>query len=214
MKLFCNRISLILSFFFIFCICSARTINAEDTPISQKLFSQFQTLGSELTLDIQETENLLNRIKQAHDAGRQVQGELAEFRRLRSSIIVAYRALFAKLDEMEQELIDNGADSMFIERHRKMSEGLKEKLLWLSARLSREDIDDLATRGLGFTFKKEIPADKKAPIESALEKLKELQECEIHMTHIPTPGDEAGLRRMGVNLTSDPNFSTNNLFIS
>jgi len=34
------------------------------------------------------------------------------------------------------------------------------------------------------------------------------------MTHIPTPGDEAGMRRMGVNLTSDPNFSTNNLFIS
>lgn len=50
--------------------------------------------------------------------------------------------------------------------------------------------------------------------ELALEKLKELQECEIHMTHIPTPGDEAGLRRMGANLTSDPNFSTNNLFIS
>lgn len=50
--------------------------------------------------------------------------------------------------------------------------------------------------------------------ELALEKLMELRECEIHMTHIPTPGDEAGLRRMGVNLTSDPNFSTNNLFIS
>jgi len=50
--------------------------------------------------------------------------------------------------------------------------------------------------------------------ELALEKLKELRECEIHMTHIPTPGDEAGLRRMGVKLTSDPNFSTNNLFIS
>ncbi len=50
--------------------------------------------------------------------------------------------------------------------------------------------------------------------ELALEKLKDLQQCEIHMTHIPTPGDEAGLRRMGVNLTSDPNFSTTNLFIS
>ena len=50
--------------------------------------------------------------------------------------------------------------------------------------------------------------------ELALEKLKELQHCEIHMTHIPTPGDEAGLRRMGVNLTSDPDFSTKNLFIS
>jgi len=48
----------------------------------------------------------------------------------------------------------------------------------------------------------------------ALEKLKDLQNCEIHMTHIPTPGDEAGLRRLGVNLTSDPNFSTKDLFIA
>jgi uncharacterized protein (UPF0371 family) len=48
----------------------------------------------------------------------------------------------------------------------------------------------------------------------ALEKLKELRDCEVHMTHIPTPGDEAGLRRLGVRLTSDPSFSSKNLFIS
>jgi uncharacterized protein (UPF0371 family) len=48
----------------------------------------------------------------------------------------------------------------------------------------------------------------------ALEKIKELKGCEVHMTHIPTPGDDAGLRRLGVNVTSDPNFATNNLFIS
>ncbi|MBN2569958.1 MAG: DUF1846 family protein, partial [Deltaproteobacteria bacterium] len=47
----------------------------------------------------------------------------------------------------------------------------------------------------------------------AMEKLSELRNCEAHMTHIPTPGDEAGLRRLGVNLTSDPNFPTLNLFI-
>ncbi len=46
----------------------------------------------------------------------------------------------------------------------------------------------------------------------AMDKLKELQRCEVHMTHIPTPGDEAGLRKLGVNLTSEPNFSTKNLF--
>jgi len=40
-----------------------------------------------------------------------------------------------------------------------------------------------------------------------------LRGCEVHMTHIPTPGDEAGLRRLGVNLTTDPNFSTSNLFM-
>ena len=49
--------------------------------------------------------------------------------------------------------------------------------------------------------------------QMAIEKLKELRDCEVHMTHIPTPGDEAGLRRLGVNLTSDPDFSTKNLFI-
>jgi len=48
----------------------------------------------------------------------------------------------------------------------------------------------------------------------AIEKLKEMRGCEVHMTHIPTPGDEAGLRRLGVNLTSDPNFSSRNLFVS
>jgi uncharacterized protein (UPF0371 family) len=48
----------------------------------------------------------------------------------------------------------------------------------------------------------------------AIERLKDLRDCEVHMTHIPTPGDEAGLRRLGVNLTSDPNFSTKNLFIA
>ena len=48
----------------------------------------------------------------------------------------------------------------------------------------------------------------------AVEKLKELRNCEVHMTHIPTPGDEAGLRKLGVNLTSEPNFSTTNLFVN
>jgi uncharacterized protein (UPF0371 family) len=48
----------------------------------------------------------------------------------------------------------------------------------------------------------------------AMEALKDLRGCEVHMTHIPTPGDEAGLRRLGVNLTCDPAFTTNSLFVS
>ena len=48
----------------------------------------------------------------------------------------------------------------------------------------------------------------------AMEKLTALRDCEVHMTHMPTPGDEAGLRRLGVNLTSDPNFSTKDLFVN
>jgi len=48
----------------------------------------------------------------------------------------------------------------------------------------------------------------------ATEKRGALAGCEIHMTHIPTPGDEAGLRRLGVNLTTDPSFATRCLFVS
>jgi uncharacterized protein (UPF0371 family) len=47
----------------------------------------------------------------------------------------------------------------------------------------------------------------------ALEKLKQLKNCDVHMTHIPTPGDEAGLRKLGVHLTTDPAFSTKDLFL-
>ena len=46
----------------------------------------------------------------------------------------------------------------------------------------------------------------------AMEKLKDLKGCDVHITHMPPPGDEAGLRRLGVNLTSDPHFVTKSLF--
>ena len=46
----------------------------------------------------------------------------------------------------------------------------------------------------------------------SMEKLKDLQGCELHLTHMPTSGDEAGLRRLGVNLTSDAKFATKDLF--
>jgi len=47
----------------------------------------------------------------------------------------------------------------------------------------------------------------------ALEKLHDLRGLEMHMTHIPTPGDEAGLKRLGLNLTTDPNYATTHLFV-
>jgi len=47
-----------------------------------------------------------------------------------------------------------------------------------------------------------------------VEKLKQLRGCDVHITHVPTPGDEIGLRRLGVHLTSDPSFATKNLFVS
>jgi uncharacterized protein (UPF0371 family) len=49
--------------------------------------------------------------------------------------------------------------------------------------------------------------------EFAMEKLKDLAGCEVHLTHIPTPGDETGLRRLKVNLTTDANFFSQDLFI-
>ena len=48
--------------------------------------------------------------------------------------------------------------------------------------------------------------------ERAMSRLKALAGSEVHMTHIPRPGDEAGLRRLGINLTTEPNFSSKNLF--
>ncbi|HXK61579.1 MAG TPA: DUF1846 family protein, partial [Acidobacteriota bacterium] len=59
-----------------------------------------------------------------------------------------------------------------------------------------------------------ISATQNPAAQLAIEKLGELRGCEMHLTHMPTPGDEAGLRRLGVNLTSDPNFSTKSLFIT
>jgi uncharacterized protein (UPF0371 family) len=80
---------------------------------------------------------------------------------------------------------------------------LKEKTL--KARTVSLDLDEtLIALSIG--------AATNPTAQLTMEKLEELQGCEVHMTHIPTPGDEAGLRRLGVNLTSEPNFSTKSLF--
>jgi uncharacterized protein (UPF0371 family) len=36
----------------------------------------------------------------------------------------------------------------------------------------------------------------------------------VHLTHIPTAGDAAGLRKLGVNVTSDPEFASKYLYVS
>ncbi len=59
-----------------------------------------------------------------------------------------------------------------------------------------------------------ISAISNPAAQMAVEHLKILKGCEVHITHIPTTGDEAGLRKLGVNLTSDPDFSSKSLFIS
>jgi uncharacterized protein (UPF0371 family) len=57
-----------------------------------------------------------------------------------------------------------------------------------------------------------ISAATNPSAEAAMAKLKELNGCEAHMTHIPTSGDDKGLKRLGINITSDTDFSTVSLF--
>ncbi len=58
-----------------------------------------------------------------------------------------------------------------------------------------------------------ISATTNPTAQLAMERLKELAGCDVHATHMPTPGDEAGLRKLGVNLTSAPNFSSKSLYV-
>jgi uncharacterized protein (UPF0371 family) len=39
-----------------------------------------------------------------------------------------------------------------------------------------------------------------------------LRGCEVHMTHIPSSGDSSGLRKLVLNVTSDPRFPTSSLY--
>ncbi|MBN1273730.1 MAG: DUF1846 domain-containing protein [Candidatus Aminicenantes bacterium] len=58
-----------------------------------------------------------------------------------------------------------------------------------------------------------ISATTNPAAQQALSQLAELRGCEVHMTHMPTPGDEAGLKMLGLNLTSNPNFASKDLFL-
>ena len=48
-----------------------------------------------------------------------------------------------------------------------------------------------------------ISAAANPAAEAAVKALKQLRDCEMHMTHIPTRGDEAGLRKLKINFTCD-----------
>lgn len=48
----------------------------------------------------------------------------------------------------------------------------------------------------------------------AIEHIPDLSGCEAHMSHIPSSGDWKGLRKMGMNVTSEPKFATTNMFMS
>jgi uncharacterized protein (UPF0371 family) len=59
-----------------------------------------------------------------------------------------------------------------------------------------------------------ISAISNPAAQLAVEKLSELRNCEVHLSHIPTPGDEAGLRKLHVNLTSDPEFPSKSFVLA
>ncbi|MDP8299803.1 MAG: DUF1846 domain-containing protein [Candidatus Tantalella remota] len=59
-----------------------------------------------------------------------------------------------------------------------------------------------------------ISAATNLTAQLAMKKLKDLRGCDVHLTHMPTPGDEAGLRKLGINLTAEPNFATTSLFVA
>jgi uncharacterized protein (UPF0371 family) len=46
----------------------------------------------------------------------------------------------------------------------------------------------------------------------AMDQLPQLIGREMHLTHMPTPGDETGLRRLQINFTCDPNHATRDLY--
>ena len=46
--------------------------------------------------------------------------------------------------------------------------------------------------------------------EKAIEMLKKLEGCEMHFTHLPSPGDESGLRKLKVNYTTDSHLTLQN----
>lgn len=50
-------------------------------------------------------------------------------------------------------------------------------------------------------------------VQTCVDQLPKLRGCQMHLTHVPTPGDEAGLRKLGINLTSDPAFASKRLFV-
>jgi uncharacterized protein (UPF0371 family) len=59
-----------------------------------------------------------------------------------------------------------------------------------------------------------ISAASSLSADIAVEKLSVFRGCEVHMTHMPSPGDEAGLRKLGVNLTTEPRFASRRLIVS
>lgn len=58
-----------------------------------------------------------------------------------------------------------------------------------------------------------VSASRDIYAQRALACLNALHQCDMHLSHIPSPGDEAGLRRLGCSYTYDPIVPSKNLFL-
>lgn len=125
-----------------------------------------------------------------------ITGENSELMHAASSLIINTAKHLAKLPENMHLLPQNITDSLAF---------LKKEIL--KGQMVSLDLDETL-------IALSISAISNPAAQMALEHLRELDGCEVHITHIPTPGDEAGLRKLGVNLTSDPDFSSRSLFIN
>jgi uncharacterized protein (UPF0371 family) len=88
----------------------------------------------------------------------------------------------------------------------------------ITTALSRFKKDTLGSRVVSLDLEEtlialSISAAMNPTAQAAVDRLKDLRGCEAHITHLPTPGDEAGLRKLGINLTCDPNFASKDLFV-
>jgi len=84
--------------------------------------------------------------------------------------------------------------------------------------LARLKVDVLGQRSVSLDVEETltalgISAATSHVAQLCLDQLKHLSGCDLHMTHIPTPGDAAGLRRLGVYVTTGPRFAAKGLFV-
>ena len=58
-----------------------------------------------------------------------------------------------------------------------------------------------------------ISATSNPAAEAGMKELGKLNGCQMHLTHLPSGGDEGGLRKLGVNMTTDANPTTPGYFL-
>jgi len=128
--------------------------------------------------------------------GRIVTGKNSKLLHAASSLVLNAVKVLAKIPDEILLLSPN-----IVEQISKLKEGI------LSAESESLDLEETL-------IALSISAATNHTVELAMKKLIDLKSCEVHMTHIPTPGDEVGLKRLGVNLTTDGKFSSRNLFVT